>query len=123
MNARVILAATVCLILGLGVHPAHAKKTKAHSEDVDVMCSGKAGKAFVGKLFSIQPAAREITIKTKDGSKEFRIAGSCKMSTSERPEAELTDLKSGEEVRVTYFTTKAETDVASSIAPAKKPVK
>jgi hypothetical protein len=101
MNARVLLAATVCLVLDLGVPSAHAKKKKAPSEGVDVMCGGRASKAFVGKLFSIQPAARDITIKTKDGSKEFRIAGNCKFSTAEE----------------------AETDVACSIAPAKKPAK
>lgn len=117
MNARLILILTGCLILGLGAHEAQARKKKAHAEGVDVMCTGKASKVFVGKLFSIQPAAREITIKTKEGSKEFRIAGNCKMSTAEKPEADLTDLKLGEEVRVNYFTTKAETDVACSIAP------
>ena len=99
MNARVLLAATVCRVLDLGVTSAHAKKKKAPSEGINIMCGRRASKAFVGKLFSIQPAAREI--KTKDGSKEFCIAGNCKFSTAER----------------------AETDVACSIPPAKKPAK
>lgn len=111
------------LIFALGIGETQAKKKKGHSEGVDVMCPAKGGKTLVGKLFSIQPVAREITIKTKDGSKEFRLAGNCKLSTANKPEVELTDRKLGEEVRINYFTTKLDTDVACSITPASGPAK
>lgn len=103
---------------------AHAKKKKPGAEGVDVMCAEKGKKlTFTGKLFSIQPAAREVTVRTSNGSKEFRIAGNCKLATTQKAEASLTDLRLGEEVRVTYFTTKLDTDVACSIVPASAPVK
>ena len=119
MTRPTFLIASACALLAFGVVEAHAKKKSKPSEGVDIMCPESGKKlTFTGKLFSIQPGAREITVRTEGGSREFRIAGNCKLSTATKTAAQLTDLRLGDEVRVTYFVTKSDTTVACSVSPA-----
>jgi hypothetical protein len=98
--------------------PAEAKK-KVKTEGLDIECTGKKGKKITGTLFSISPTARTITVQEGTAKRTLRVASNCEISTPEKTDAELIDLKLGKKVRVRYFVNKFKTEVACSIAPAK----
>jgi hypothetical protein len=88
---------------------------KGSLEGLDIPCDDGQGKQYSGQLISIQPAAREIMVQSGDSKKEFRLASNCKLVTTEKSAAELTDLKLGMRVTVKYFVTKLETVIACSV--------
>ena len=97
-----------------------SKRSRVESEGLDIECTGKKSKRFSGTVFSFSLSARSITVKQGETEKAFRIASNCALSTADKTDATLTDIKLGQEVQVSYFTNKFDTDIACSIGPPKK---
>jgi Cu/Ag efflux protein CusF len=73
-----------------------------------------------GEITAVDAKAGTLSIKNKDGVLNFTIAKDCKISTADKPDATVSDLKVGDKVRVVY-SEEAGAKVAQKIGLPKTP--
>jgi Cu/Ag efflux protein CusF len=59
-------------------------------------------RAFDGEIISIEKVAKAITVRKFPVSKRFLVAVTCKITTSDKPDTTLQDLKVGDKVKLKY---------------------
>ena len=74
---------------------------------------------LTGVIDAIDAAASTVTVKGRVDTKTFKVTDKTKISTADKKEAALADLKAGDKVTVVC----GEGDVATRIMPARPPVK
>lgn len=102
--ALAVIAAIVAVTFAL---PAFAEDTKAEKPKKH---------DFTGEVTAVDAAAKTVTAKnSKDETKTF-VADKAKVATGDKKVAELTDLKVGDKVHVSY-TEDGGKNIATKIAP------
>ena len=90
------IAVVVALIAWTFSFPSRAEDGKASK------LQEKPLRAFDGEITSIEKVAKAVTVRKFPVSKTFLVAVTCKITTSDKPDAALNDLKVGDKVKVKY---------------------
>ena len=97
MNRRllqVVVVAGLVGVIGAFTIRAEEKKTDQPKE--------KPVLTFDGEITAIDKVDRKITVRKFPVTKTFVVANDCKLTTTDKPEAELKDFKVGDKVKVKY---------------------
>ena len=96
-----IRIATVAAIVAVGLAFASTSFAKEKGEKA----AKPAAHVFTGVIDSIDATGNTLAVKKGDESKTFSVNGDTKISTADKKEAALADLKAGDKVMVSFVET------------------
>lgn len=108
-----MVAASLVAFAIVFVSPARAEEEKTGDS-----AKKPRPKDYTGEVASVDAAAKTITIKKKDETKTFSLAEDAKVSTADKKEAALADIKAGDKVHLKYREVDGKL-VASRVGPPK----